>query len=278
MEQASLFASEKWYAPNWMFCGPLSKASRLLYRNSILVRQAEKDGIPQVAPILAVFGSDPHALRQRFGKSAWRKLHHSELRHNVLRAAIKVHTRIPFEAIFEIPEAALREAIGMVKANGDAAVTEAIRFAKNRSQMRESVMLVKDFTRMGGEINPKWSLNRLRKEHDMKARQWALRWSSPEPFAPAFSREIDGFIFTRMVSLADFAAEGCAMHHCIASYGNRAKHGRETAFRIEGRERASVSFSSIAMELRGPCNRAVSRACREAAVKMWADFPKDAKP
>lgn len=272
MDQASLFAPAKWRSPDWMFCGPLLRAGRLLYRNSALVQQAEMDGIPQVAPILAVFGSDPHTLRKRFGKSAWRKIHHSDLRHNILRAAIKVHTRIPFEIILDIPNGALREILGMVKTNGDMAVSEAVRFARNRSEMRESVMLVKDLIRMGGELNPQWSLNRLRREHDLRARQWSCRWASSEPFAPAFSREVDGFVFTRLISLADFAAEGLSMHHCISSYGERAKRGHETAFRIEGRERASVSFSSIAMELRGPCNRAVSRACRDATNKMWSEF------
>lgn len=275
-EQGSLFAPDDWRPPNWMFMGPLIRASRILFRNSAFVQQAERDGIPQVAPILAVFGADPHQLRKRFGKSVWREIHHSKLQHNVLRAAIKLHTRIPFEAITIIPTGALPEIIGMVKTNGDHAVTQAVTFAKNRTQMREAVMLSKDFMHMGGEINPKWSLNRLRKEHDMKARQWACRWSDPKPFAPPFSCTVNGFVFTRLISLADFAAEGMAMHHCIASYGSRARAGRETAFRIEGEERASVSFGSLTMELRGPCNRSVSKACRDATVQMWRAFKGDA--
>ena len=89
----------------------------------------------------------------------------------------------------------------------------------------------------------------------------------------AARRAIDGFTFTRLVSAADFTEEGAVMRHCIAGYARDAKAGRETAFRIEGPERASVSFATSGhVEIRGRLNSKVTEPCRRAAMKAWATF------
>ena len=127
--------------------------------------------------------------------------------------------------------------------------------------------------RMGGAADPAWSLRRLREEHDRLAREHARRSADPKPFAVPWRCEIDGFAFTRLVSAADFAEEGAIMRHCIASYARDAKSGRETAFRIEGPERASVSFATSGhVEIRGRLNARVTEPCRRAAMKAWATF------
>ena len=139
--------------------------------------------------------------------------------------------------------------------------------------MREAVVLVRDTIRMGGEANPAWSLRRLREEHDRLSRETARRRADPTPFAEPWRCEIDGFTFTRLVSAADFAEEGAVMRHCIAGYASAAKAGCEIAFRIEGPERASVSFATSGhVEIRGRLNARVTEPCRRAAMKAWVAF------
>lgn len=263
-----------WQVPQWVYTRNRT-CTKIFITRADMIHRCVVDGIPQVAPIVAAFGADPGALRARFGKGLWKRVHHSELRHNVMRALLWMQTAMPFEAIMAIPLGALPEANGKVLAHGKAAYVAAIPFATGRNDMREAVMLTRDVMRMAGEIKAGWSLRRLREEHDRLARDVARRSADPTPFAEPWSREVGGFTFERLVSHADFAAEGMAMHHCIAGYGSAAKAGREVAFRITGQERASVSFSRTHMELKGPCNRAVTSACRAATVSMWAQFQKE---
>lgn len=274
--EPSLFAAQEWRLPDWVYFGPGARFSRYLARRGDIIRQCEADGISQVAPICASFGLAPKEVRERIGKGLWRCVHHSELRHNVLRAVLKVSTKLDFPSIMAIPTGALREVRGMVAASGAEAVRGAIPFATTRDTMREAVMLCRDLEYMGGAINPKWSMRRLHEEHDRLSMERAIRNASATPFVEPWTDEIDGFRFTRLISEADFAAEGRAMHHCIAAYVARAKRGTEVALRIEGRERATVSFSATGhVELRGPCNRAVSAACRKAVDQIDVDFGKE---
>lgn len=139
-------------------------------------------------------------------------------------------------------------------------------------------MLARDTLRMGGQPNPKWSLRRLREEHDRLARGLTSKHSNTVPFAEPWSIEIDGFTFRRLISDYDFAEEGQTMHHCIGGYATRARRGDETAFAITGDERASVSFSRFGVEIKGRNNRAVSQRCSRAADAAWREFRKPREP
>lgn len=264
-----------WREPQWVYSAGFIRHPGL-YRYFLhgrdRVRQAERDGISQVAPILVAFRADPAECRARIGKALWRQVHHSQVANNAWRARIKLQSNLDFATIMAIPTGALREIVGVVKSTGEAAVADAAYIATNRDQMRFAVMLARDVTRMGGQVDRRWSIRRLREEHDRLVREWTKRTADPTPWAEPWECKVDGFRFTRLVSHADFAAEGAVMHHCIASYANRAQAGLETAFRIEGRERASVSFTTGHVEIRSYHNRAVSEPCRRAAMKAWAMF------
>lgn len=268
-----------WREPQWLHDAGFRKKGdlyRWMMRSAPLIRQAEADGIPQVAPILAAYRLPPAEVRAIIGAGLWRRVHHGDVIDNAWRARIKLTTKLPFATIMDIPRGAFREVAGMVAHRGETAVTVAARIACNRNQMREAVMLVRDTVRMGGEVSPAWSLRRLREEHDRLAREHARRRADPTPFAEPWRCEIDGFTFTRLVSAADFTEEGAVMRHCIAGYARDAKAGRETAFRIEGPERASVSFATRGhVEIRGRLNSKVTEPCRRAAMKAWATFKAD---
>jgi len=260
-----------WHLPRWVH--QFGGVSYYVCRQADLIRLAEADGIPQVAPILAVFRGRPDDVRARIGKGLWKRVHHSTLEHNVWRAKAKLMTKLDFATIMAVPTGALRETVGQCKASSESAVAVAAHIAKNRNEMREAVMLARDAIRMGGVLNSAWSLRRLREEHDRLARQFARRTSNPTPFADPWEASVEGFHFRRLISEADFITEGWEMHHCIGSYAYRAREGRETAFAITGSERASVSFATGGhVEIKGRYNRAVSTQCRRAAEAMWREF------
>lgn len=275
MNQMEMLQGPRWTYPQWAYRAGFSAGSglsRFVTARAHLIRLAESDGIPQVAPILVAFDGTPEELKRRLGKSVWKRVHHSATTHNAWRASIKLSTRLDFGTIINIPTGALPEISGMCRANSATAVTLAAGFASNRKEMRDAVMLCSHIRRMGGSVNPAWSMRRLHEEHDRLSYEWAHRKASSEQWAPSWEIEIDGYRFTRLVSDADFSAEGMAMRHCIASYASRARSGEEVAFRIEGPERASVSFGRHGIEIKGPRNQSVSRVTRDAAFKMWEAF------
>jgi hypothetical protein len=270
---ARLFADPAPRLPDWYYCSFRHGNRRFVSRRVDLIYLAERDGIPQVAPILLAFSGRPDEVRARIGKGLWKRVHHSCLKSNISRAIAKITTRLDFATIMEIPESALRETVGQCKSSGESAVTVAARIAKTRAEMREAVMLARDTARMGGSPNPKWSLRRLREEHDRLARDLALKDADPTPWADPWEWCHDGFRFRRLVSNADFAAEGRVMRHCIAGYASRARRGDETAFAITGDERASASFDRGGhIEIKGRHNRLVSTRCHRSAIAMWAAF------
>lgn len=265
-----------WRFPDWINSAGLSSSAslkRMITRRADVVHRAELDGIPQVGPILAAFGEGADVVKRRIGKGLWKQVHHSSLLHNCWRARIKLTTTLDFGTIMKIPTGALSEAPGLYAIRGAAAVVIAAHMATNRQQMREAAMLASDLYRMRGQPKREWSLRRLREEHDRLARELAVARASGKAFAPAWTADVDGYRFTRLISAADFAAEGAMMKHCIAGYADDAAKGREVAFAIDGEERASVSFSDCGhVELKGRLNAKVSAATRDATMKMWAQF------
>lgn len=269
-EQYDLLPSDLWRIPQWAE----DRLIRKWMRNEAgLIRRCDLDGIPQVAPICAALRQRPDQARASLGKGLWKKVHHSRLQDNVLRAKCVLITNIGLPDVMAIPVGALREVPKLCARYGPGAVRATAGLAKNKVEMREMIGLVHDVRRMNGTVTPGWSMRRLREEHDKLARVWARKTASTELFAEPWCEEIDGYKFTRLISPADFAEEGLVMRHCIASYAPAAKRGREVAFRIEGPERASVSFRhSGHIELKGYMNAPVSDTLRRAARKIVVDF------
>lgn len=239
-----------------------------------IIQEAEDDGISRVAPILVAFRARPAEVKKRIGKSAWKRLHHSDTMHNAHRAMLLLRTNLDIHDVLAIPTGALREAAGLYHRCPET-FRLACGFAKNRTQLREAAMLCRDLRRMGGTISPAWGLNRLRDEHDMAARAAATRMSADlrKSWAPSFAVNVDDYRISLLRSGADFSAEGRAMRHCVASYAERARGGYVTVFRIEGRERATASFTTRGLsEIKAVCNREVNFATRTAAIKAWAIY------
>ena len=268
---------DDWRIPHWCYDLGYMRSSqvlRLVKMQAAVIHRAQLDGIENVAPILVALRCTPAEARKRAGKAVWRKIHHSPLRVNVARAYVLMRSRILLHDLIEFPTGALREVCTKSKATSEAAVTVAGLIARNRTEFREAVMLAHDTMRMGGTPDPKWSLRRLREEHDRRAAEWARAKSDPTPWGEPWSCEMDGFRFRLLNSFADFSEEGHTMHHCVASYAQDAKSGRYIIMRIDGRERATVRFGGHpvrVLEVRRRFNAAVSTACRDACAKVCAE-------
>jgi hypothetical protein len=272
-----------WRAPQWAYSLGYASRSQVLKLVNIhagLIRRARLDGIEHVAPILLALRCNPEEAKRRVGKSAWKQIHHSPLELNVARANILLKTRIRIADLLAFPKGALREVVSKASVTSEAAVTAAGLIAKTRAEFREAVMLAHDTTRMGGTIDTSWSLRRLREEHDRRAMEWARAKSDPTPWREPFAATQDGYTFTMLNSAADFAVEGRAQRHCVASYAADAKRGRCIVFRIEGPERATVRFGGHPVrvqEVKARFNAPVSEACRRACAKVCAEHMESVK-
>lgn len=276
-QQTLPFHEGAFQIPHWCFeLGYLrsSQVMRLIKHNAALIHRAQMDGIEHVAPILLALRCDPAEARSRVGKATWKQVHHAPLNLNVARANVLIRSRIGLSDLVRFPKGALRETLSKARETSEAAVTDAGIIANNRAEFRDAVMLAHDTRRMGGEVNRRWSLRRLREEHDRKAVEWARAKSDPTPWSDPWSCEMDGFTFTLLNSGADFSAEGALMRHCVASYAADAKAGRYIIMRIDGKARATVRFGGHPVsvkEVKGRFNAPVSTACELACEKVCAE-------
>lgn len=276
-QQLLPFQEAAWRVPHWCYDLGYMRSSqvlRLIKMHASVIHRAQLDDIEHVAPILLALRSDPAAARKRVGKAVWRVIPHSPLHVNVARANVLLQSRITIADLIHFPKGALREVPKKIREYGEPAIIVAGIIAKNRTEFREAVMLARDTIRMGGNIDRRWSLRRLREEHDRLAMQWAKLTSDPTPWADPWSCEVDGYRFTFLNSATAFAAEGQTMRHCVASYARHAKAGRYIIMKIEGKERATVRFGGHPVrvqEVKARFNRAVSDACRRACAKVCAE-------
>ena len=274
--------SDPWKRPRWFETLGYSRhrqIGNMVKAQLDRIHRAQLDGIENVAPILVALRCDPAEAKRRVGKAVWKKVHHSPLGRNVTRARILMKTLIRLADLVEFPDGALAEVERKAKVYSEGAVIVAGRVSRNRTEFRAAVMLAHDLARMGGAaVDLRWSLRRLREEHDRRAMEWAREKSDPTPWREPFTTTQDGYTFTMLNSGADFAAEGMAMKHCVASYREDAKAGRYIIMRIEGPERATVRFGGHPVrvqEVKARYNGPVSEACRRACAKVCASAWKE---
>lgn len=239
------------------------------------IEQARRDQLYQLTPLIAHFRQPPNVIRSQVGKSVWRKLHHATAATNVKRMiALMKHSRQQpkLEDIVEVKPCHLG------KLDGGWHYAAALFAAKHapRGRWDTVYMHAQDARRMGVEINPRWSLKRLEKEHDAAAREYALKKSDPTPFAEPWAVSIRGYDFERLISQAAITEEGLKQRHCVASYSAQAANELVFVFRVTGKARATLAFRQglrgAYFELKGPCNRSVSENCRTAALEARDQF------
>lgn len=247
--------------------------------NGRLIEQVERDGIENVAPIVCATGEAPAALKKKMGKAAWKQIHRASLATNANRAYLWMASMgaMGWDDIIAIAPCHLQKLVnlkiklGIVSLPASAIYAGRVAGPRHFQTVR---MLYCDTERMGVEVNPKWSPTRLKREHDAAALKDAIGKTSDAQWATPYQVEVDGLLFTRLVSDRDMSVEGLMQRHCVASYSREASQGRIAAFSISGDERATFAFGmdGRVVDIKGFANSRVSLRVRAAAKAMARDF------
>ncbi len=271
----------RWKPPLWIYKFLDFRTWEYVQHHIPLIRQAQRDGIENIAPILLALSCDPATAKKRVGRAVWRRVHHSTLHQNMERAELLLRTGVPLADLVDLYGSALRDIRRAAANYPTPALHFAIRVATNRTQFYQAVRLATDALHMDVTLNPEWSLKRLRKEHDQKAIEIARRTTNGTAWAEPWTAEIHGFIFTLLRSDQDFADEGLKQRHCIASYLEAARQGKCVVMRIQGPERATVLFRAQSLrfsEVKARFNKDVSTRCYEACIKAGRLFKHNRPP
>lgn len=242
------------------------------------VLQAHADGLAHLVPIIIAFEKSPSEIRSNLGGAVWRRLaNNSKSRNHKIS-----------QALFSVPMGERAEVcasiIGIKSGN-----LHVLHLEMNRAELAahadaistcdgftEAMMLVRDAHAMRN-YNPRWSLNRLRREHDREAERIATAQHSTKPFCAPHIATVDGFTFTRLTSPAEVAKEGHTQSHCVGGYIRACQSGRYAVYKVEGKERATLGLHIQdgtpwgLDQLYGACNSRVSDACRSAAMDLIHD-------
>lgn len=234
------------------------------------IAQAEADGLPQLGPIIATFAKPPHEIRKEIGKGQWRRIHNSTLTQNVNRLALRLIGGWSWDEAMTWPDY-IKRALPYLQPQRltRGVLLPACRLSRDRPDFLDIVLRARDVQRMGGLPSPDWSRRRLKHEHDVLARLQTIKTSDPTPWAEPWDFSVDGYHFELLISETALAIEGIQQSHCVRSYANACRAGREVVCRITGHERATCSWSYERFErpqVQGAFNRRVSDDCRAAAL------------
>lgn len=270
-------------APSWFIRSGLHKYRPLL----TMLRQswehwgrAEADGLSNLSPIIMIFNASPADIRGEVGGHVWHRIRTASTHANVNRMALRLIGGWSLDEAMEWPEWEKRHAKEFLKHTSKGTLLTAIRHTSHGERITDNLILARDFTRLGGVIDPTWGKKRLKREHDALAIQQALSSADPTPWAKPWHADIDGYTFSLLKSESELAIEGIAQRHCCRSYARACREGQETVFSIMGPERATVSWNSRYKELqvKAFANRGVSMATRQAAQSCVFQYFAEARP
>lgn len=265
--------------PDWITKFGMKRDGAVLNRWALArdhVRQVEADGIGHVGPMLLLHARDVSGSRAMIGKALWKNIHNSTVYVNAHRMRLVLSFSMPLDQVMQFPAGNLRGAIKVAQYWNGEHLPYAARNATKEIPVREVTTLLRDHLRMGGDFNPDWSINRLRKEHDRRVVEQKVHGASDVPWADPWEFETKGYRFELLRSNRDFAVESAQQRHCVQSYASAAFSGREIVMRITGKERATCSWRTHRydrhIQVKTFANGSPSKACREAAFRCRKVF------
>lgn len=268
--------------PDWVNKAPKGirqiMASRFSHHRA-KVALCEQDGIAQIAPIVASTEKTPEELRKELGKAVWKKIHHASPTTNARRAYLWMYGlgMTPLSEIVEYRPCHLAHLLEVRKRFQRAEFANCTVYAAKFAPPRlfgEISNMYRDAERMGVTVNPAWSLNRLKREHDSAALRDAISKTSDKRWADPARYEVDDLLFIRLVSDRDLSVEGLMQRHCVASYSGSAKTGKLFVFSVSGDERATFAFwkNGEICDLKGFANSGTSARMKRAARALMNDI------
>ena len=206
------------------------------------IKQVQKNGLHNLVPVVMMTGKTPFELKQEMKAHVWKNITRNTKNRNKLIFAplaysssmedICYRVNIPSTILEYCPRVEEKLAIFIVK--------EMKGNYKNRKMFRELLNLARDadfaLRNIGKEINPNWSIRRVKEEHDKAIKEYNAKIYSNDNFmwSENIKKEytIGNFKATFLNSKADIANEGQEMHHCVAFYAEESSQGKYVVFSI----------------------------------------------
>ena len=218
-----------------------------------LLIQCIKDGQENITPLVAKLGKTPQELRKEFGKGIWKALCKNSLTRNRLIAQNMTSLVDSIKTLYDLPSSGIKQWRGCGAIDDLYIIT--IKLAKkarcltNKSKFSDINNVVRDTSRLAaranaGDINPKWSLTRFKKEHEeLTQKVNVLHYSKEKIFKESYSvlpkkvelESVNGTLTaTLLTTPSEIAEEGVKMRHCVAGYSSLCEQGKYAVYHIEG--------------------------------------------
>ena len=232
--------------------------------------QTDADGCENLSPFVMMYGEPPKEIKKIVGGHMWNRIRTATTKTNLDRMVLYTLLGWTLDEAMCWPEREKRHAMGFINSPYSKSVLlVACRHTKPGEKLLHHFQLARDIERMGGTIDPTVGRKRLRRQHDALVLKREQERSDPTPWAPPWRCRIDGYTFTLLTSALDLAVEGASQRHCCRSYADACREGREIVFKIDGPQRATVSWNTHyqSLQVKTAWNGEPNQETREAAQR-----------
>ncbi len=227
-------------------------AARLVIRDKTLIDQYLVDNNEHLAAFALIFG-DTRAAKKVCGKGLWKSLSNNAKTRNdricqQLLLGIDVNAKSHVLGLQTLPSSLLHlSPILRLSEHLDNSITKFIAYLGRPlykikiEDVNDVYTLLFDCKRMlGDNYNPKWSINRVKCEHDKEYKRiQALKYTAEEfPYCDTLPATIPGVVFGRAFTATlvrsplDLNTLGMEEGHCIGSYHQQCWNGDYIVYTI----------------------------------------------
>jgi hypothetical protein len=233
---------------------------RTVKKNKPLLDAAVADNQTHLLPIINATGKSAEELRKEFGKGVWKKLCGNTFhRNNVLvNAAVRHGDRELSNQItrnIDIPTTLVQAGYFSRHLPDESVIQFLINSGKgywgNRKELITLYNTARDTIlqcdRLGTTFNPKWSIRRLKEEHDKNTQIELAKKYTKDTF-PIFADknypsqfEHEGLVAHLLKSPYDMQMEGQKQKHCVAGYSRSVANGDYLVYSVRDKEGNTLS-------------------------------------
>lgn len=192
-----------------------------------LLDQAKADGLHHLMPIILATKMSPKEAKKALGKGNWKKVCSQSFTRNLLIMKAVVTSGNPVvEVAIHTPSSLLKR--GKIVDEDIAKLLKNNKVVTKRREADRVVMYAQYLRRHNIAVNPEWTIDRLREEHDnvshaFRRRELTERMSketiiATEGFPSSLSDAAGMYTATLLRSPYDLHVEGEEMRHCVGGY------------------------------------------------------------
>ena len=230
-------------------------------KNKDKLQEAYNDKLYNILPIVAATGMSPKELKQEF-KGAWKTISKNSLNKNkaLSYAASKTNR---FVALAHIPTTVLENFAGHDNQTIQY-IANNFKGSWNKTLVQETRLFIDTqlmAERLGEVADPKWSVRRVKEEHDRMSKELTARKYSKDVFdsvkdIPVKFLKSGEYTATMLDSAFLIADEGNAMGHCVASYSDSVREEHYLVYSVtKNGERSSTIGINIKHGWKGKDNK-----------------------